>query len=83
MAGGSLSAEAVHQWVLPNIPGNEKYSHLESTLLNVVTSGGVSTFLLGANGGRSDMYMNAFLLGAGSNLLADAISPNVNTLFTS
>ena len=66
-AGASLITDAAHRYVLPHIPGNEKYANIESAALGIAASGLSTALLLRyAAGGNEESFGQAFLLGAGS-----------------
>ena len=64
-------------YILPDIPGNHKYSTIEGTALAIAASGGIT--MLGMSYGLSanrESTVQQILLGAGSYVLGDYITDN-------
>jgi hypothetical protein len=75
----SFIAEATHKYLLPHIPGNEKYLTIESMVLSVATSSGA--FVLGAKMINSDINMSEMktfaMAGAAAEVLSGYIATNL------
>lgn len=65
MAASSILADTAHDYVLPHIPGNEKFSNIEAAALGIGVSGAASAYILNGTLGTSSA-MNSAILGAGS-----------------
>lgn len=63
---GSMAADLSHDYVLPMIPGNDKWVNPESALLGLGVSGGTSAVLLNGGDVFNGSSLNTFMLGAGS-----------------
>lgn len=80
--GGSFASELAHNWLLPNIPGNSKFSQTESMLLAPAVNAGI--FALGTKFVVSgsvfepnvDLIKPA-LLGGGSEILSQYVFESV------
>jgi hypothetical protein len=74
----SFISEVIHKYVLPNIPGHEKYMTLESMVLSIASSAGV--FALGAkmvNGSVTMSELRTFAMaGAASEVLSGYLATN-------
>lgn len=73
--GGTVAAanylgELGHQYLLPMIPGNQKYAKIESALLSPALSG-VAVYGIFMVAGINGDWFPAFALGAGSTVAAD------------
>lgn len=64
-AASSMLADVAHTYLLPSIPGNEKFSNVEAAALGLGVSGASSAYILNGNLGTAES-MNSALLGAGS-----------------
>lgn len=75
MANGasSLAADFAHEYVLPAIPGNQKYASIESAALGLGVAGAGTAYILNMENVGSETTMNAFLLGAASYAAGDWI----------
>jgi hypothetical protein len=77
--GSSFVAELVHKYILPHIPGNEKYLTIESMVLSIASSGGA--FVLGAKLINSDLNMGEMktfaIAGAAAEVLSGYIATNI------
>lgn len=77
--GSSFVAEFAHKYILPHIPGNEKYMTLESMVLSLAASG--SAFVIGAKLINSDLNMaeakTFAIAGMASEVLSGYIATNV------
>lgn len=63
---GSVAADVAHDYVLPYIPGNDKFNNAESAVLGLGISGGTAAWLLNEGNVINQPAFNTFLLGAGS-----------------
>jgi len=63
---GSVAADVAHDYVLPYIPGNDKFNNVESAVLGLGVSGGSAAWLLNEGEVINQPAFNTFLLGAGS-----------------
>ena len=66
---GSVLADTAHRWVLPMIPGNEKYAKAESAALGILSSGAGTAIALSFVG--TPNIPATFALGAGSYVASD------------
>ncbi len=77
-AGSSFVSELAHNYILPHIPGNVKYAHLESMVLSVAASGGA--FVLGAKIINSNLNMDEsrkfFMVGALTEITSSYLASN-------
>ena len=73
----SVAADFAHDYIFPHIPGNQKYTTIESTLLGVGVAGGATTWLLNKENLSLGTAMNGFALGAGSYVAADYIDSKI------
>ena len=73
----SLAADYAHEYILPSIPGNQKYATLESAALGLGVAGGGTAWILNSDNIGSATTMNAFLLGAGSYAAGDWVDHKV------
>lgn len=73
-AASSVAADVAHEYVLPMIPGNAKYSNIESAALGVGVSGASTAYLLVGGPGGNDAFMPAFAVGAASYVAGDYIT---------
>ena len=77
--GSSFVAEMAHRYILPHIPGNEKYMTIESMVLSLASSGGA--FVLGAKLINTDLNMQEAktfaMAGAAAEILSGYIATNV------
>lgn len=64
-AASSMLADVAHNYILPSIPGNEKFSNIEAAALGLGVSGASSAYILNGTLGTTES-MNSALLGAGS-----------------
>lgn len=69
-ASGSIVSSLSHDYFLPHISSDYKLSNMESTILAPAASGLGALLLLGPIGGliNSDVYLQAFIVGAASEL---------------
>ena len=77
VAVSSLGTDMATNYILPDIPGNQKYSTIEGTALAIAASGGIT--MLGMSYGLSanrESTGQQILLGAGSYILGDYITDN-------
>lgn len=74
---GSVAADAAHYWILPHIPGNQKYANLESAALGFATAGVGTMVTLNYLGGAGEKSMDAFLLGGASAVAGDYITEKI------
>lgn len=65
-AVSSSAADLAHKFILPHIPGNQRYSAIESAVLSPVVNGVSQLVVFGplTSSIPSDQYMSAFMLGA-------------------
>ena len=66
---GSVLADTAHRWILPMIPGNEKYAKAESAALGIISSGAGTAFALSLLGSAN--FVPTFALGAASYVASD------------
>jgi len=69
-AVGTGVADLAHTYILPHIPGNEKFATLESAGLGLGVSGGGTMLGLKMAGAQNGLMMGG-LIGAGSFVAAD------------
>ena len=77
--GSSFLSELTHNYILPHIPGNAKYQHLESMVLSVATSGGA--FAIGARLLNENITMTEARTFAMAGAAAEVLSSYVATNF--
>lgn len=66
-AGASVVSDVAHDFVLPHINKSDKLTTVESSLLQIGTSGlATSGLLIYGSGAPASNFMNCFALGAGS-----------------
>jgi hypothetical protein len=74
----SFISEATHKYILPHIPGSEKYMTIESMVLSVATSSGA--FVLGAKMINADINMSEMktfaMAGVASEILSGYLATN-------
>jgi len=75
-AGDSVAADLAHDYILPHIPGNEKYANPEAALLGLGTAGAASALIYNQGGVGVPQSMNLFLVGAGSYAAGEYIDRN-------
>jgi hypothetical protein len=75
----SFIAEATHKWVLPHIPGSEKYLTIESMVLSVASSSGA--FVIGAKLINTDINMAEMKTFAMAGALSEVVSGYIATNF--
>jgi hypothetical protein len=75
----SFIAEVTHNYVLPHIPGNEKYMTIESMVLSVASSSGA--FVIGAKIINSDINMSEMKTFAMAGAAAEVLSGYLATNF--
>lgn len=74
----SVAADVAHEYVLPHIPGNQKFAAAESAALGLGISGFGTAWLLNREGINPGTFFNGFALGAGSYAAADWIDGKMN-----
>lgn len=74
----SVAADVAHEYVLPHIPGNQKFAAAESAALGLGISGFGTAWLLNKEGLTPGTFFNGFALGAGSYAAADWIDGKMN-----
>lgn len=65
-AVGSVAADVSHDYILPYIPGNDRFANPESAILGLGVAGGASAYLLNEGNVLNGPGLNTFMLGAGS-----------------
>ena len=74
VAGGSITADLAHDYLLPHINKSAKLTQIESTLLQIgVTGAATSAIIIYGLGAPVENLPTTFLLGAGSAVAGDYI----------
>lgn len=74
---GSAASDAAHYWVLPHIPGNQKFQNIEAAALGFTTAGIATMATVNYFGGAGEKSMDAFLLGGGAAVAGDYITEKI------
>jgi hypothetical protein len=74
----SVGADLAHEYLLPHIPGNQKFAAAESAALGIGISGFGTAWLLNREGLTPGTFFNGFALGAGSYVAADYIDSKMS-----
>lgn len=77
--GSSFVSELAHKYVLPHIPGNEKYMTMESMVLSLASSGGA--FVIAAKLINAEVNMSEMKTFAIAGMAAEVLSGYVSTNF--
>lgn len=67
-AGASVVSEIAHQYILPEIPGNQKFAHFESMIYAPIVNGVTLVILLGPVLGVLQNYPAGFAFGFGGEI---------------
>jgi hypothetical protein len=78
VAASSVAADVSRNYILPHIPGNEKFATIEGTALGLGVAGAASAYLMGASGSPQPILFRA-AVGAGSYAAGDYIHGKVFT----
>lgn len=70
-AGGSIAADVAHDYVLPHIPYNEKFSRIESAALGIAASAAGTAAVLDPTFSDMDKMKAGAMIGAGSFVAGD------------
>lgn len=73
-ATGSVGADLAHTYILPHIPGHEKFLRIESAAVGIGASGLATMGTMQLMHASGEKAMDAFILGAGSYVAGDYIS---------